>query len=135
MDINELALERVNSLTRTVTLRLLNIEIETVIRPGGVSPATSTRLRALSTTKVVTEEQQVEATNVILRLMQEIIVSWDLTNGGVPVPTTEEGFTALGYDYLNILFEGLMEALSSGPKETSSSPSPATKPARTSRQK
>lgn len=135
MDINDLALERVNSLTRTVTLPLLNIQIEAVIRPGGITPATSTRIRGLRGKNAETEAEQVEATNVILRVMQELIVSWDLTNRGEPVPTTEDGFASLGYDYLNILFEGLMEALSDGPKGISSPPSPASKPATRSRRR
>lgn len=128
MDLNRLAQSRIDQLTRSVSVDIDGQELNAVIRPGGISTDTQVRLaQARSMSELDEVEDIADMVTVIVAVLSELIVSWDVELDGKPLPVTREALSMLPSDVLFVLFSSLMSEVAEGPKVTSSSSKPSTK--------
>jgi hypothetical protein len=122
MELNSLLEARTQNITRAVVLNIGGEECPAVIRPAGISPKTQMGLALMQRIDGDPSEQQAEhATHTLLTFLSEVIVSWELTAGGVPVDPSVEGLEVIPFDLLGVLVQAVQEAMVTVPKATPAS--------------
>lgn len=121
MELSALAKNRAESITRPVEITIGEDVLHAVIRPAGISTATMVRLQGLQREVEKGGTPPESAYTLMPQFLSELIVSWDLTDGGEPVPTTLETLAAMPIDTLSFLVEALQEAANATPLPTSAS--------------
>lgn len=72
-------------------------DVNVTYRPANLTETSIRQLRAIqaSATTIDTMEEKLAALNTLLR---QLVVSWDLTRDGVPIPLTEEALSEVPMD-------------------------------------
>jgi len=100
-------------------------KIELTFNPNAITPAF---LAELQTRKIGEEGSDVAqgaaAAGLVVDTLAQVLASWDLTDGGEPIPLTREGIASVPLDILSKILKEVNTATSPNPATpTPSSPS------------
>ena len=125
MELKSIAADRTRFMIREVEVVIGDETLRAVVRPLGLSVSTQSRLfhffEAITGDDSNTETIE-DALDVLPTALSEMVVEWDLTNNGEPIPPTRESLRGLPMDVLQVLVTSVQEAANSTPFEETSEP-------------